>query len=1086
MHSNSHHFFKNNNNNNINTNMMATAASSSAPPLSAQLVNLNQAIEAAQSWTPKRMPFQVAASLDDDKVKTIDVLPTIGHNVRVTSNSPKHWLPSQCNQNNPQWRNQVLLTLFVGLCKPCGFSIVSSGWRKVGNRIELKCCRGWHATNLGHIQDGHCPGKKKVSTSKKPKAWMGQEKCPFKFAVCWCDKNNRWCLPKKQPGCSLHLGHFQKDPMFVHQLMRHLPNTEQQLANDCTQIQIKDGTVAHLLQHRNNLVIDPSQIRHQRKKKAPHPSQSTPADELIAQMNATKDASYVALYGAYETSCLTIVQRKMKVNAASSSQPIDTKLSPTLFDDGVDSAAQLCRKIRIRDNLEITGSGGMILLAIAWTTDEARRLFHLFPECTADDCVEGTNAEERSLHQSSGKDSCNNTFSYSWAFLPNKARWAFDWLHGTAIPALHGPEVLRRMKLKRTDQDDQMHGAFLAQTGPNGYYPNCIHGLCAFHKLDRNLRSKNPFDSCMTFFEQKNYPAFVEFHMVLSWMWSICTQLETEAECLLSVDLLVAYLEDEQSHHRAVLPDHLRRELVTFIRRRMQSCKESLYSCYFQNVPSFGVTTTQMVEAENGSLLTSGEGPSHAHSIDKSHAKMRNINNKRNLAKAKRNCRMMDTDPSNQEACDKIYEGITRKASEKLCHERNESWKMHVWCCSPTKFYVRTRECDRKRFKELWDQDRPGVDFDSRKWARVRCYCPEFDRTRVVELRQVNGDTFITCSCGTSTQKQHFCRHMCALVQREPKQADCNPRWWSIWMAPTFMKGDSEGASSLLHELDKVWWRSHSMPGMLMDPSEMPEHIKTNCTTRFGTKPLEWFEEALPDKPPLLRGNGYWTHDPIGKELLRRTKLRMGGVANPLDNGQMPAGLQQDFHLTEEAARDHQKIPKEKLELIAFEETNPEGLPIRVEPTPHSSQDTCVSSITHPSRGSGFGELQDIDDDKLESMMKSSTPCMAFINQFNDIVKGCRTKEDWMIIRNGLQGIHTQLMERKQPPPNLQPTGGTFSVSSGTHRSHGVRHRSPNRKRKLNSPTKKQVRRNQRKKNRLSNSTIASNLIVHHQKTHTL
>ena len=81
---------------------------------------------------------------------------------------------------------------------------------------------------------------------------------------------------------------------------------------------------------------------------------------------------------------------------------------------------------KVRDSLSITGAD-CILMAVAWTTNDAQRKFQMYPEFTGSDVTFGTNAERRPLLVMCGKDSNDKAFSHTWAFLPSQSRWVFDW-----------------------------------------------------------------------------------------------------------------------------------------------------------------------------------------------------------------------------------------------------------------------------------------------------------------------------------------------------------------------------------------------------------------------------------------------------------------------------------------------------------------------------------------------------------------------------------------------------------------------------------------------------------------------------------
>ena len=65
------------------------------------------------------------------------------------------------------------------------------------------------------------------------------------------------------------------------------------------------------------------------------------------------------------------------------------------FDDGFDSVEKFSR--RLQEALSVSDRDGKVLLCCAWTDDENRRKFEMFPEFTGSDTTEGTNSEKRPL-----------------------------------------------------------------------------------------------------------------------------------------------------------------------------------------------------------------------------------------------------------------------------------------------------------------------------------------------------------------------------------------------------------------------------------------------------------------------------------------------------------------------------------------------------------------------------------------------------------------------------------------------------------------------------------------------------------------
>ncbi|EJK46565.1 hypothetical protein THAOC_34759, partial [Thalassiosira oceanica] len=105
------------------------------------------------------------------------------------------------------------------------------------------------------------------------------------------------------------------------------------------------------------------------------------------------------------------------------------------------------------------------------------------------DDTEKTNSEDRPLYTILGQDSNNRSFPHTWCFMPSKAQWAYQWIWGTAVPALHPGSVLSRVMLINCDADPQETRAIESVVGRgkdiSAVFPNAWQRWCAWHRIDR-------------------------------------------------------------------------------------------------------------------------------------------------------------------------------------------------------------------------------------------------------------------------------------------------------------------------------------------------------------------------------------------------------------------------------------------------------------------------------------------------------------------------------------------------------------------------------------------------------------------------
>ena len=91
---------------------------------------------------------------------------------------------------------------------------------------------------------------------------------------------------------------------------------------------------------------------------------ATPVDRLIAQLAEDPTVSYTGLFAEYKSGLVTIKTKKMNKNSATEIEKFAQDLN-----DATDSPEAFAETIRssLQDS-----SNGEILLALAWTTDDAR------------------------------------------------------------------------------------------------------------------------------------------------------------------------------------------------------------------------------------------------------------------------------------------------------------------------------------------------------------------------------------------------------------------------------------------------------------------------------------------------------------------------------------------------------------------------------------------------------------------------------------------------------------------------------------------------------------------------------------------
>ena len=279
------------------------------------------------------------------------------------------------------------------------------------------------------------------------------------------------------------------------------------------------GVAAGIVREQTGNLFSQSQMRHNRiisdiqtgQVPPPEPGHlqghGSSAEECIKFLEKEKlegKKSYIALYHSVtETVMQTMFkEKKRKTNKQqqSTAEPDDSKkdervvvdvessdangskstTSITLSQDEEYQVKEMLEPIRHR--LKV---GQKILLAVVWVRNDEKRLFELFPEVLMMDVTFGTNSEGRPLAVTAAFDSFLKTFTPIRAFLPSECQWVFNWLWGTAIPALLGKDNISRTQLVLTDGDSKIYTPF--NSVKDELYPSAIHGLCMFHLLTQPL-----------------------------------------------------------------------------------------------------------------------------------------------------------------------------------------------------------------------------------------------------------------------------------------------------------------------------------------------------------------------------------------------------------------------------------------------------------------------------------------------------------------------------------------------------------------------------------------------------------------------
>ena len=365
--------------------------------------------------------------------------------------------------------------------------------------------------------------------------------CPFKFCACWSEDLSRWFFPHKQAGTIEHKGRPAADPRLLRlRTCVVLDENERNVAKDSQNSHLSSSSSRNLLATRTGHTFEWHQMQKMKNRDKSDllissgmndPLNGTAVNRLIHDVSMDKTMPYIMLFAEKRSGLLTIKQKRMSPNKATEIDDFNDDLG-----DIVDSPMQHAESLRDR---RIHTETGQILLCFSWACDESRRKFDMYPEIAGADETEEINSEERGFYTVCGKYNENQVYVISNTFMPSSGQWAFSWVLKIALPYLHPGTALSRLRKFNTDADPQevrsveattgkepprtdVDGILSTQSGPSPIaraMPNARHGLCAQHRLDRNLVNDTKYKALIAAAKDESAAARAEVDMLRRWLW---------------------------------------------------------------------------------------------------------------------------------------------------------------------------------------------------------------------------------------------------------------------------------------------------------------------------------------------------------------------------------------------------------------------------------------------------------------------------------------------------------------------------------------------------------------------------------------
>ena len=440
-------------------------------------------VDPLKKWSPETIPFPSGEVDVDGELELINLMDYIGAGCK--KDGEIIWL-----QKRPEWNSYgdpksraVLIQEIVTSCAKAGFGVTCKGWE--GSRLMLRfnCSRGRVFKERKKVS----PSKQRVTQTSKPT--QEGEICRFSFSIKWDVKEECW-LMRGGLGCCSHNDHAPVKEEEVYISTKHLPCHEKEIAIDSFSVHSGSGSVSALIKKRTGRILTAPQLSNLRQQALKDPVLSsldeskTPAQQLIEYLRESPDISFVLVTDHPNSKLCSIHKQSARGKAAAaattSGETTVALNGNLLFSEAEEYAASVRRSLKVADGKEI-------LLAVAWITDQERRLVTLYPEVLASDVTEQTNREKRSLLLVAGLTANMESFTVCRALLPSCARWVFHWFFSTAMPALVPKKARLRNIVNYTDGDEREYNSFIAAIPT--YFPNSSHRLCTWHLINRGMKA---------------------------------------------------------------------------------------------------------------------------------------------------------------------------------------------------------------------------------------------------------------------------------------------------------------------------------------------------------------------------------------------------------------------------------------------------------------------------------------------------------------------------------------------------------------------------------------------------------------------
>ena len=231
-----------------------------------------------------------------------------------------------------------------------------------------------------------------------------------------------------------------------------------------------------------------------------------------------------------------------------------------------------------------------VLIALVWITPDNLEILRAYPEVLFVDGTHKTNNEKRPLICFAIKDGFGKIKVTLRAFVPNERSWLFNWLFSQVLPLILGREGCKKVRLFISDGDSQECNQL--DSAIKTHFPNAVRRRCSWHIIDKGWERHLPALS------KKDGTAGQQIeYTVKGWLYSLATDVETEAEYLYSREKLEEFVQSPLVV-RAIKKE-LSVAIIDWLRNYVFPHDKYFVACYFHDSAPFGCHSNTCLEGTN-------------------------------------------------------------------------------------------------------------------------------------------------------------------------------------------------------------------------------------------------------------------------------------------------------------------------------------------------------------------------------------------------------------------------------------------------------------------------------------------------------